>query len=66
MAGAVREDWGFAFIFIPVVAEYYLSVKLYQLLVFIIINYILFIFNKFKNQVKNSVLSIFVKIISPF
>lgn len=56
----------FAFIFISVVAEYYLSVKLYQLLVFIIINYILFIFNKFKNQVKNSVLSIFVKIISPF
>lgn len=67
MAGIVSEKSGvFAFIFISTVAEYYFSVKLYHLSVFIIISYILFIFNKFKNQVKNSVLPTSVKIVSPF
>ena len=56
----------FAFIFISTVAEYCFSVKRYQLLVFIILHCILFIFNKFKNQVKSSMLPTFVKIVSPF
>lgn len=67
MAGILSEKSGvFSFIFISTVAEYYFSVKLYHLSVFIIINYILFIFKKFKNQVKKSVLPAFVKIVSPF
>lgn len=57
---------GVCSIFTSVVAEYHLSAKSHQLSVFIIVNYILFILNKFKNLVKDSVLSTFVKIISPF
>lgn len=66
MAGTVSEKiGGFAFIFISTSAEYYFPAKLYQLSMFVLISYILFI--NFKITWKTqSVLPTIIKVISPF